>query len=212
MTRQKHEDEERNLSEQGMEFIKILTERGYLADPNIKDALARTRTQEYTLKTYHNTKLLLKQYRDVMWSLECIPADLRSELDIPLADLDALIFRLDMEMSMENKKTEGRIRTIIKSRLLIGRINEALELLKRKPKDGQMLYDVIYQTYIADPKDTIFDVMAELGLTKRKYYEYLKSAISLISIKLWSSPDSNIEVMLELLSIFDDKKGKKEKK
>lgn len=38
MTRQKHEDEERNLSEQGMEFIKILTERGYLADPNIKDA------------------------------------------------------------------------------------------------------------------------------------------------------------------------------
>ena len=141
-----------------------------------------------------------------MWSLECIPADLQSELDIPLADLDALIFRLDMEMSMENKKTEGRIRTIIKSRLLIGRLNEALELLKRKPKDGQLLYDVIYQTYIAEKKDTIFDVIAELGLTKRKYYECLKNAISLISIKLWSSPDSNIELMMELLSIFEGKK------
>ena len=69
-----------------------------------------------------------------------------------------------------------------------------------------MLYDVIYQTYIAEKKDTIFDVIAELGLTKRKYYECLKNAISLISIKLWSSPDSNIELMMELLSIFEGKK------
>ena len=206
MDKKQHEDEERGISVRGKEFIKYLTESGYLADPKIEDAVTRTRAQDFTKKTYHNTKLLLRQYRDIMWSLECIPADLQSELDIPLADLDALIFRLDMEMSMENKKTEGRIRTIIKSRLLIGRLNEALELLKRKPKDGQLLYDVIYQTYIAEKKDTIFDVIAELGLTKRKYYECLKSAISLISIKLWSSPDSNIELMMELLSIFEGKK------
>ena len=100
MDKKQHEDEERGISVRGKEFIKYLTESGYLADPKIEDAVTRTRTQDFTKKTYHNTKLLLRQYRDIMWSLECIPADLQSELDIPLADLDALIFRLDMEMSI----------------------------------------------------------------------------------------------------------------
>ncbi len=40
-----------------------------------------------------------------------------------------------------------------KSRLLLDRVNEALTVLKKKPENGERLYQLIYLTYIA-PEQT----------------------------------------------------------
>ena len=83
------------------------------------------------------------------WLLECMPNTIAAELDERFETVDELIGRLDVEMAYGNKKLESRLQNVQKTRLLLDRVNEALTVLKRKPGDGQRLYDLIYLTYIS---------------------------------------------------------------
>lgn len=47
-----------------------------------------------------------------------------------------------------NRKLENQLEGAKKSRLLLDRVNEALTVLKQKPKNGMELYRLIYLTYI----------------------------------------------------------------
>ena len=201
--RESYEEEEMNLSDQSKAFVEFLTNRGMLSDPQISDTSIRERRQAIAKKAYHNTLLLLKHYRDIMWAMNSIPKELRQELNIPLSDLDGLLDRLDTEMSLENIEMENRLRTIQKSRLLIDRLNQAVNVLKDKPTDGDILYEVIYRTYIGPKPEKITYLIMDMNLTRRRYYKYRNMAIELISIKLWSTPDSKIELWLDLLEILD---------
>ena len=201
--RESYEEEEMNLSDQSKAFVEFLTNRGMLSDPQIPDTSIRERRQAIAKKAYHNTLLLLKHYRDIMWAMNSIPKELREELNIPLSDLDGLLDRLDTEMSLENIEMENRLRTIQKSRLLIDRLNQAVNVLKDKPTDGDILYEVIYRTYIGPKPEKITYLIMDMNLTRRRYYKYRNMAIELISIKLWSTPDSKIELWLDLLEILD---------
>ena len=201
--RESYEEEEMNLSDQSKAFVEFLTNRGMLSDPQISDTSIRERRQAIAKKAYHNTLLLLKHYRDIIWAMNSIPKELREELNIPLSDLDGLLDRLDTEMSLENIEMENRLRTIQKSRLLIDRLNQAVNVLKDKPTDGDILYEVIYRTYIGPKPEKITYLIMDMNLTRRRYYKYRNMAIELISIKLWSTPDSKIELWLDLLEILD---------
>ena len=66
-----------------------------------------------------------------------------------------------------------------------------------------MLYEVIYRTYIGPKPSTITNLIIDMNMTRRRYYRYRNMAIELISIKLWSTPDSKIELWLDLLDILD---------
>ena len=129
--------------------IQFLTQRGILGDKKIDDEKVRAIKQQKAKNAYHNTLLLLKHYRTIAWLLECFPNTIAQELDQPFEQLDKLIDRLDMEMAMGNRKLENRLAGIEKSRVILDRVNEALTVLKKKPEDGQKLYDLIYLTFIA---------------------------------------------------------------
>lgn len=202
MNKKSHAEEEKKLSSTEERFIDFLMKSGYLADPKIEDLKLRRTRQEKNKQTYHNTRMLLENYRDLVWAMECVPTDLRAELDVPMTELDALLSRLDLEMSMDNRRVESRLQTIVKSRMLLEHLNEAIAFLKTKPTDGEQLYQVIYQTYIGEKKESVFDVMSELGLSKGKYYDMRQRAITLVGMKLWAAPDANFELWMELLSML----------
>lgn len=63
-------------------------------------------------RTYHNTEMLLQNYRSIVWALECFPTTIVDELDRPLNDLDAILRYIDVELSLDNKKLESRIESI----------------------------------------------------------------------------------------------------
>ena len=201
--RKSYAEEEMNLSDQSKAFVDYLTSRGILSDQKISDKNIREKKKELAKKAYHNTLLLLKHYRDIIWAMNSIPSELKQELNIPLSDLDGLLDRLDTEMSLENVEMENRLRTIMKSRWLIDGLNEAVSVLKDKPTDGDLLYEVIYRTYIGPKPSTITNLIIDMNMTRRRYYRYRNMAIELISIKLWSTPDSKIELWLDLLDILD---------
>lgn len=184
--------------------IQLLTQRGILANNQIKDPRIRQAQQEKQRRMYHNTQLLLEQYRNIAWALECFPDTVAEELDHPLGDLDSLLGKLDVEMSLGNQKLESRLESIKKSRLLLDRVNEALTVLKKKPDNGPKMYELIYQTYLAPEKLSHADLLYRLYISSRHYYRLRQQAITILSIRLWATPSSEMDSWLELLTLLDN--------
>ncbi len=198
-----YEQQERRIQAQSDAFITLLTKRGILADQQINDEKKRIAKQEKTKNSYHNTLMLLQHYRTIMWMLECFPETIAVELDRPFEGIDRLIENVDTAVTLGNKKIESRIKGIQKSRLLIDRVNEALTVLKKKPENGERLYDLIFATYIAPEKLNHQDLMFKLNMSSRNYYRLRQQAITILSIRLWSAPASDVDFWLEMLTLLE---------
>lgn len=198
-----YEQQERRIQAQSDAFITLLTKRGILADQQINDEKKRIAKQEKAKNSYHNTLMLLQHYRTIMWMLECFPETVAVELDRPFEDIDKLIENVDTAVTLGNKKIESRIKGIQKSRLLIDRVNEALTVLQKKPENGERLYDLIFATYIAPEKLNHQDLMFKLNMSSRNYYRLRQQAITILSIRLWSAPASDVDFWLEMLTLLE---------
>lgn len=132
--------------------------------------------------------------------MEYFPNSIAEELQQPLDSFDAVIERLDLEMSLDNKKVENRLASIEKTRLLIDRVNDALTVLKKKPSDGARLYNLIKITYIDAEVLSIPEILYRLNLSIRQYYRLREQAIIILSLRLWSAPNKEIESFIRLLS------------
>ena len=198
-----YEPQEELIRNQSTAFITLLTERGFLGDQKIKDERIRNARREKQKNSYHNTLMLLKNYRTITWLLECFPDDVAEELDCPLGSLDELIDHIDIEISMSNKKLESRIKGVQKSRILLDRVNEALTVLKKKPDNGEMLYKLIFESYITPEKLGITDILYRLDMSPRHYYRLRSQAITILSIRLWSAPAKDVDFWLDILTLLD---------
>lgn len=121
-----------------------------------------------------------------------------------LAELDVLLDHMDLEMGMGNRKLESRLESVKKSRLLLDRVNEALTVLKRKPDNGPKMYEIIYLTYLAPDKLSHTDLLYRLDISSRHYYRLRGQAITILSIRLWSAPASEVDSWLEVLTLLEN--------
>ncbi len=190
-------------------LLQLFTKRGLMADINISDERIRESQQKKQLVAFHNTELLLKHYKNITWMLECFPDTIAEELEQPFEKVDEVIERLDLEITRGNRNIENRLESVLKTRLILDRVNEALTVLKKKPEDGGRLYDLIYLTYITPESLNHNEILYRLNLSSRHYYRLREQAINILSIRLWSAPNKDTEFWLELISILgdDDKKG-----
>ena len=118
--------------------------------------------------------------------------------------LDRLLDRVDIEMAMGNRKLESKMQAVAKSRVLLDRVNDALTILKRKPGDGERLYQIIYESYINPTKLSYNKIIENLGLSVRQYYRLRKDAITIVSIRLWAAPEKEVEQWLEVLTMLEN--------
>ena len=198
-----YEQQEERIRVQSDAFISLLTERGILGDHRIDDERIRNARQTKQKNTYHNTLMLLKNYRTIAWMLECFPDNVAEELDRPFENLDDLIDHIDVEMSMGNRKLESRIEGVRKSRILLDRVNEALTVLKKKPENGEILYNLIYQTFITPENLSLTDILYRLDISPRHYYRLRSQAITILSIRLWAAPAKDVDFWLEMLTLLE---------
>ncbi len=180
-------------------MLSFLRDRGVLEDESITPQQVEAKKQK---QAYHNTLLLLTNYRNILWQTESELETVAAELNLPLQKLDAVLSRIDAEIGMENRRLELRLERLVKTRQLLDRINDALTMLKYKPGNGQLLYDLIYMTYIAEEKMLQSDVLFRLNISRRHYYRLKEQAISLLSLRLWSAPSSDLDLWLELVSML----------
>ncbi len=202
-----YEQQEERIRLQSDAFINLLTKRGYLGDQKIDNEAVRTAQQEKKKAAFHNTLMLLKQYRNIAWMMECFPTTIAEELDRPLADLDTLIDHMDVSMAMGNRKLESRIEGVQRSRLLLDRVNEALTVLRKKPENGERLYNLIYLTYVAPEKLPLNEMLFRLDLSARQYYRLREQAITILSLRLWASPMREMDVWLDVITLLEQMNG-----
>lgn len=92
-----------------------------------------------------------------------------------------------MEQALRKKgdtKLEHKLLSIKKSRLLLDlRVNDALTVLRQKSGNGEQMYNVIYQTFIAPDKLTHANIL---------------------SIRLWTAPAGCLDAWLEMLTLLED--------
>lgn len=202
-TKLQGQQEERILA-QSDTFIRLFTEQGILADKSINGERLKSAKQEKEKNSYHNTLMLLRHYRTIVWMMECFPETIAQELERPFEGVDALLEQVDIEMSRRNKKLENRVESVQKTRLLLDRVNEALTVLKKKPDNGELLYQLIYLTYIAPEQLNHTELLYRLDMSSRHYYRLRQQAVTILSLRLWASPSKALDFWLELLELMEE--------
>ena len=82
------------------QIISLLTKRWILADQKSDSEKVRSAKQEKNKNSYHNTLMLLQQYRTIVWMMECFPETIAEELERPFEGVDTLIQQMDVEMAL----------------------------------------------------------------------------------------------------------------
>ena len=198
-----YEQQEAQIAEKSQAFINLLTQRGILANPKVTDEKIRAERQKKDRDSYHNTLLLLQNYRTLVWVMECFPETVAEELDRPFSDVDELLEQMDLQLTMGNRKLENQLEGAKKSRLLLDRVNEALTVLRQKPRNGDDLYKLIYLTYIGPETLSHRELIYRLAMSSRQYYRFREQAITILSIRLWSAPSANVDFWLDMLTFLE---------
>lgn len=198
-----YSEQETQMAEKSQAFIDILTKRGILANQSITDTKIRAIKQRKDRNSYHNTQLLLQNYRTLVWVMECFPETVAEELDVPFEDVDELLGQMDLQLAMGNRKLESRLEGTKKSRVLLDRVNDALTVLRQKPGNGAVLYKLIYLTYIGPETLTHKELLYRLSLSSRQYYRYREQAITILSLRLWSAPSTDVDFWLDMLTFLE---------
>lgn len=138
-------------------------------------------------KAYHKTKLLLKIYRDVIWSVEDRVSELEEEYyEMGSNNLaEALDYLEDYDPNINKKELEVQICSIFKSKLLIEIVDKALLKVKKYPDYGDIYFNILYKQYIQKNKYSEKHIIQALNCERTTFYKRKKEAINIMGIALW---------------------------
>jgi len=88
--------------------------------------------------------------------------------------------------------------------MLLDLFNEAMTILKLKPGNGQMMYNIIYNTYVIPEKLTHAQLIYRLDISTRHYYRLRQQAINILSLRLWAAPAAELDSWLDVLTILEN--------
>ena len=132
------------------------------------------------MDTYKNTEMILKKYRDAVWSIEVANMQKNLNSENPMSEL--------LEIGYEDSvKMEEHTKTIERNKRMLSLIDVALEMIKTKQKNGDEYYKVIYYTFISnEPLNScaeIVDKLSEEGfyMSEKTYFKRKNTAIKLLA-------------------------------
>lgn len=169
--------------------------------------------QENTL--YHDTWMLLKKYRDVVWSLELSVQQVRRQFKIEFgSSIEEFLESVYLAgVDFADSGIEEHARSIERSYKMLKLMETAVNLLRSKHKFGENYYWILYYTYLspqqyANTEEIIKQLQPHIrDISYRTYFRKRREAIDAFSSILWgySSKDS-----LNLLEQFfpENEKGR----
>lgn len=100
---------------------------------------------------YHNTWKLLKKYRDVVWSLELSVQQVRTqfqiEYDTSIEDFLESIYLAGADLG--GTDIEHQARCIERSHKMLTLVQNAVDLLRTRHKNGEAYYWLLHYTYLS---------------------------------------------------------------
>ena len=97
---------------------------------------------------YHDTRTLLRKYRDVMWNLEVSDLDLQEEFKAEYGLSSDALF-VDNEVNKGGNRLENYARALERSKKMMQIIDTAIDLMRRKHKKGEFYYWILYYAYLS---------------------------------------------------------------
>lgn len=149
---------------------------------------------------YHDTWKLLKRYRDVVWSLELsvqqLKVKFRMEYGSSIDEFLESIYAAGADLS--GTQIEDHAKCIERSNKMITLVNNAIELLRKRHKNGETYYWILYYTYLVPQQlRNVDEIITQLrpyvrDISYRTYYRRRKEAVEALSSVLWgyTSQDS----------------------
>lgn len=172
--------------------------------------MAGKRTKEAEDTRYHNTWRLLKKYRDVVWSMELSVQQVKKEFEIEFGSTinDFLESVYLAEADLGGTKIENYARCIERSNQMLKLLDNAMELLRTRHKNGEIYYWLLYYTFLSPPQmDNVEEIVEQLqphirDISRATYFQKRGQAVEALSSIFWgySSKDS----MALLADFFPD--------
>ena len=169
----------------------------------------RTKSEEQKMretKAYHNTELLLRKYRDVVWSIEvsAIQAQISFEIEMGCKLDEFLEMSYAAGADLAGTNIQEQMRTLERNKKMLKIIEAAVNMLKKKQGDGEVYYNIIYYTYMTKKPykkveyiiEKVVSVTGE-GMSWKTYYAKKKRAIETLSTILWGFTSKECLPILE---------------
>ncbi len=162
---------------------------------------------EREVALYHNTELLLKKYRDVVWSIEVsmvqVQMNFKSEMNTNLDEFLEMAY--DAGADLSGTLIQEQIRSMERNRKMLKIIDVAISLLKKKCVVGEEYYWILYYTYLSSmPCKSTDDIIRLVGektspMAWKTYFTRRRKAIETLSSILWGFTSKEC---LEILNEF----------
>ena len=154
---------------------------------------------------YHDTRTLLRKYRDVIWNLEVSDLDLQEEFKAEYGlSTDALF--VDSEVNKGGNRLENYARALERSKKMMQIIDTAIDLMRCKHKKGEFYYWILYYAYLSPQQcenaGAILQALESKGISisLRTYYVHRDEAIEVLSSILWGYTSQDCEKITNLLT------------
>ena len=142
---------------------------------------------------YHDTWKLLKKYRDVVWSLELSVQQIKSQFQIEYgSSIDDFLDSIYMAgADLGGTQIENHTRCIERSHKMLTLMQNAVDLLRTRHKNGEMFYWLLYYTYLSPQRlQNVDEIMEQLrphmrDISVPTYYRKRKQAVETLSSILW---------------------------
>ena len=142
---------------------------------------------------YHDTLLLLKKYRDVVWSLsmsvEHVKSDFRTYYGGSIEDFLDSVYVAGADLS--GTDIEERAKCIERSHKMLNLVDDAAATMRNKHKNGELYYQVLYFNYFSaqeyHSQDAVLEALEQAGypMCRKTMIEYRNHAVNLVSSFLW---------------------------
>lgn len=142
---------------------------------------------------YHNTEMLLKKYRDVVWSIEVstIQAQISFELEMDCKLEEFLEMSYAAGVDLSGTEIQEQMRTLERNKKMLKIIESAIDVLRKRHTDGEECYWVLYYTYLSEKPckstEAIINLVCQKtsGMSRKTYFKRKEKAIEALSTILW---------------------------
>lgn len=160
---------------------------------------------------FHDTYLLLKKYRDVVWGLELsvqqVKRRFQMEVGSNIKDFLDSIYLAGVDFS--DNGIEEQARSIEKSYQMLKLLETSVNIMRNKHKHGEMYYWLLYYSYLSPQQYRSVDEIIEMirphvsDISERTFFRRRKNAVEALSSILWGYTSRDSLSLLE--QFFPDK-------
>lgn len=149
---------------------------------------------------FHDTWLLLRKYRDVVWGLELsvqqVKRRFQMEFGSNIEDFLESIYIAGVDFS--DNGIQEQARSIEKSYQMLKLLENSVNIMRNKHKNGEMYYWLLYYSYLSPQQYQSVDEIIEMlkphisDISQRTFFRRRRNAIEALSSILWgyTSQDS----------------------